>query len=147
MILKAMTALDAAKGLADFLLCAGAWAKTLLQCEAASVVLVTLGGADEAVLRVGVPAEGGGGGRVVAYPATGAGRGLTIVAARVGHSRCLNPDVLAAGQVGAAGCGGFVPEVDCLALRRQGGRGWGEDGEPPRVTSIVCSPWPLPGAA
>ena len=42
-ILKAMTALDAAEGLADFLLCAGAWAKTLLQCEAASVVLVTLG--------------------------------------------------------------------------------------------------------
>jgi hypothetical protein len=159
-LLEALARLDGTTGLPFFLREAGIWAHKMLNCQAAHVMLVSMGAdgvlviASEAVDH----AKGRGtmaaanGYRLVTVAAEGleesggVGEALAVVAARGRRCRRLHGLALKEGMKRGEGAGWgrqerkgpqLLPEIDLLGL--QGG-GEGVDG---LLTSVMCAPWEL----
>ena len=161
--LKGLNELDETAGVAQFLAEAGGWAQRLLECEAACVMLVSLDGPDGALVRASefVNADGAAAaGRhqlmTISACSAGAGggsagdRGLVTWAARINRSRRWSARAGVGGPGGSAlmqsvktksqGSSTFVPEIDLIGLKVGGGG----SKVPPRLSCVMCAPWPLP---
>ena len=156
-IVSVLSKIDATSSLAEFLVQGGKCAQQLLKCEAAFVMLVSLGGSDAPIVRVGESVQEEAGKeryRIVAASAADEeeeeeerrrmGKGLAVLAARSSRCRKVGSQALGNGKWGVWARKGsqasvLAPEIDLMGL--QGGAG--RTGRPESVSSVLCAPWPL----